>query len=429
MKKYLLFIFVCTLLFSSCSQGTSKTFDSFETFSQDTIESDSLLLSTDSLLSGLTYKKTNIRSEICEISGTSVVLPILPTEELNTSLKLRLEEFLASLDLSFKPKTVDFQYEKYRDIESFLFYIADSPQLYDEQKLCFVYETSTHENVEIGYFFDEVSLNTAFAEKYNITNFTKNRNIEGFYIFSNGINIISDSEVYYFPFDYLFKSDKFSVFHPDEYEPVTNREEKYIALTFDDGPNPYTTLPLLEMLENKGVKATFFMVGYNVEEYPHVVKTVYSKGHDIGIHSYRHSNFFTMKFNEVIADLDKCSDLIFSLVGKRPYLVRPPFGNINREEIDTPDYFFVNWNVDPLDWKYDSAEIIAENVIKYTQSGSIILLHDIYETSCDAAEIVIDKLLEDGYRFVTISEYFDLNNKKNDNKLHFFAEDYNVEQE
>ena len=169
------------------------------------------------------------------------------------------------------------------------------------------------------------------------------------------------------------------------------------------------------------------MVGYNIEEYPYLVKKVYSEGHDIGVHSYGHSNYSQLPFDKVLEDVDKCSNLIYSTIGKRPYLVRPPYGDIKEEEIDTPDYFFVNWNVDPYDWKLSSADEIAKDAIKHTRTGSIILLHDIYTVSCEAADLIITDLKQKGYRFVTISEYFDLNGKKADNKLHFFLEDYNVE--
>lgn len=424
MKRVFNYLFISLfIILTSCS--VSERTDSIPV--SDTLplfSSEQILTPEEALLSGQSYLADGVTSTITNIADSLVVLPALPTQELIDSLYTDISTYLTSLELPLGNKILDFYYEDGFSTRTFTFYLSNSSDIYNFPKFRFSYNTETLKKAEISDFLEEEEVVYLLNELYGAEALT----INSFAVNSNGLTLFSNGNQYFIDRALVeIEPDEIRVFHPSDYYPVTNPKEKYVAITFDDGPNPYTTPGLLDMLNEKGVKATFFMIGYNIEEYGYIVKKVYNEGHDIGIHSYGHTNYLTLTPEEIIADLDKCSNLIYTIVGKRPYLVRPPFGNINISEIDTDKYFFVNWNVDPLDWQYDSPEMIAKEAIKYVRNGSIILLHDIYKTSCDAAEIIIDELLKDGYRFVTLSEYFDLNGKKTDNKLHFFLEDYNVE--
>lgn len=418
MKKYLFLVLALLMLSTSCSFSTNVSKNNYDT--HPPLQNEIPLNNVETILySEASFDKVDIKI----INGTEVAFPILPNEELNAKLYEEISNFLTALDLPYSPKTLDFFTSEAFNTKTYTFFVCDTVDSYKNYKYYFSYDTELFTKKEITHFMTLKSFNALMLNNYNALDVSVNQ-IE---VVFNGINIYTDKNEVYFIEENNFQKEKhIDVFFPESYTPA-NSNEKFIALTFDDGPNPNSTQKLLNILSENEVKATFFMVGYNIEEYPYIVKKIYNEGHDIGIHSYGHTNYSLMSFDDVLKDIDKCSNLIYNAIGKRPYLVRPPFGSIKEEEIDTEDYFFVNWNVDPCDWKLDDAELIAKEAIKYAKSGSIILLHDIYNVSCEAAEIIIKTLKEDGYRFVTVSEYFDLNGKKTDNKLHFFVEDYNVE--
>lgn len=423
MKRVLFLLVFFVFILTSCSVSEHPELI-VQSETLPLISSEQVLLPKESLLSGKSYFDLSLNSEVIKIGDTSVVLPEMPSQELADFLICDIEAYLNSLELPLGQKVLDFHYDEGFSTRTFTFYLSDSSDFYNLPNLHFSYNVETLKRAEISDFFESDELLTICNELYGVEEIT----VDSFAVSAEGVTLFSNGNPLFIEAAYVKRDpDEISVFYPNDYHPVTDPKEKYVAITFDDGPNPYSTPGLLDMLDKKGVKATFFMIGYNIEEYGYIVKKVYNGGHDIGIHSYGHSNYLALSPEEIINDLDKCSNMIYSIVGKRPYLVRPPFGNIDISKIDTEKYFFVNWNVDPLDWQYDSPEVIANEALKYIRSGSIILLHDIYKTSCEAAEIIIDKLLKDGYRFVTLSEYFDLDGKKTDNKLHFFLEDYNVE--
>ena len=415
MKKSIILLFVSLLVLSSCSVTKSSPV-SFRDYPSELEVVEASLSSSGALISGETYHKRNIQTVTEMFSNTKVILPVLPTEELNSSLRNVIDKFLTELDYPFEPECVDFFIEDLFFTRTFVFYISDTSELFNSTKLKFSYNTSTDNFIKLNDFLDKKTV---------IDLFGKNHTAEFLRVVKDGIYVFDGTEERFVSSD-LFSKEKFiTVFHPEVYEPVSESDKKFVALTFDDGPNPYTTNSLLDYLDEKDVKATFFMLGVNISEYRSTVKKAFEQGHDIGIHSYKHTNFDTMDGESIIEDLDRCSELLYSIIGKYPYLVRPPFGNLDVNKIDNDGYFFVNWNVDPVDWDTDSADAIAEHVISKVSPGSIILLHDIYKSTCDAVEIIVDKLLEDGYRFVTISEFYDLNGKKTDNKLHFIYGDYN----
>ncbi len=428
MRKVIFFVFILSIVLTSCALSEHTAVPTVEP-SYSVINNDPSLLPTKSLVSASTYTDRNLKFSFVEYDGTTVAFPELPTEELKVLLDVKLTDYLATLDLPFKPTFIDYTVYSAFDTLTFVFYPSDSVKGATQSNLVFSYNTLTNSVPVTEDYFTKQQIDVIFERFFGVPCFSGNFTVDSISVTDSELVLTSANNLYKITGEMMSNADgDFFAFHPNDYYPVTDSSEKFVALTFDDGPNPVTTKNLLAVLKEKGVKATFFMVGYNIAEYPYVVKSVYESGHDIGLHSYKHSNYGLMEFNEVVTDLDKCTNLIYSIVGKRPYLVRPPFGNIDEEKIDTNDYFFVNWNVDPLDWSRETPEEIANDALKHISSGSIVLMHDIYQKSVDAAEIIIDKLVEKNYRFVTISELFDLNGKKSDNKLHFFKEDYDVKE-
>lgn len=187
-------------------------------------------------------------------------------------------------------------------------------------------------------------------------------------------------------------------------ETTANVIAKKVAITFDDGPNPDYTSDLLVGLKERGVNATFFLLGKEVEKHPELVKQIYEEGHLIGTHSYEHLNLNNLSDCAAIEQVDKTNEAIYKIIGEYPEYIRPPFGcwkcNLDYET----KMIEVLWDIDPLDWKTSNSDVIAKRVVDKVEENDIILLHDASESSVKAAFKIIDKLQEEGYVFVTVDE-------------------------
>ena len=180
--------------------------------------------------------------------------------------------------------------------------------------------------------------------------------------------------------------------------------DKKIAITFDDGPNPDYTQMLLTGLKERGVHATFFLLGKEVEKYPEIVAEIHADGHLIGTHSYEHVNLKNLCDSAAIEQVDKTNTAIHEITGEYPEYIRPPFGCWKSNLDYDTKMIEVLWDVDPLDWKTSNSDVIAKRVIDKVQENDIILLHDASESSVNAAFKIIDALQKEGYTFVTVDE-------------------------
>lgn len=181
-------------------------------------------------------------------------------------------------------------------------------------------------------------------------------------------------------------------------------EKPKIALTFDDGPNPACTGNLLDGLKERGVKATFFVLGSNVKKYPELVKRISDEGHLIGNHTYNHVELNKVTDEKARNEIEKTNKAVYKAAGIYPEYIRPPFGECTRKFEDSLDMILVRWTIDPLDWKIKNTDEIVKKVVTKVQENDIILLHDCYNTSVDAAFEIIDTLKKEGYEFVTVEE-------------------------
>lgn len=183
----------------------------------------------------------------------------------------------------------------------------------------------------------------------------------------------------------------------------TSTPQKAIALTFDDGPGSFTNR-LLDCLEQNNAKATFFMVGTEIASFPDEVKRMKELGCELGNHTYDHTELTTLSVDQISSEIARVDEQLVNLTGQRASVVRPPYGSVNdtvKSVIGTP---MILWSIDTLDWKTLDVESTVEEVMNNVKDGSVILMHDIYSTSVDAAEILIPQLIEDGYQLVTIHE-------------------------
>ncbi len=180
--------------------------------------------------------------------------------------------------------------------------------------------------------------------------------------------------------------------------------KKKVALTFDDGPNAKYTEKLLEGLKERGVQATFFLLGERVERSPDIVKKMYTDGHLIGNHSYEHVNLSTLSDEAAVVQVNKTNEAIYKVTGEFPEYIRPPYGCWKSNLDYKTTMIEVLWNVDPLDWKTDNSDAVVQRVVSDVEENDIILLHDASESSVNAAFQIVDKLQKDGYIFVTVDE-------------------------
>jgi peptidoglycan/xylan/chitin deacetylase (PgdA/CDA1 family) len=182
----------------------------------------------------------------------------------------------------------------------------------------------------------------------------------------------------------------------------------YIAMTFDDGPSAKLTPKLLDLLAERHIHVTFFLVGENVKAHPEIVKREVAEGHEVGNHSWDHPDFAKKNDEFVRSQLDRTNDAIAAAIGHPPILMRPPYGSLTRDQRKwiAKDYGFkiILWSVDPLDWKRPGPEIVHQRIVQGARNGAIILSHDIHPGTVEAMPATLDDLVGRGFKFVTVSE-------------------------
>ncbi|MCM1102656.1 MAG: polysaccharide deacetylase family protein [Clostridium sp.] len=179
---------------------------------------------------------------------------------------------------------------------------------------------------------------------------------------------------------------------------------KKVALTFDDGPHPRYTARLLEGLRERDVRVTFFVLGQSAELYPDLIKEMAQDGHLIGNHTYSHIQLTSRNGQQFVEELQKTDVIIYELTGQHTEFVRPPYGTWDKRYEESLNMIQVLWNVDPLDWCCSDAGTVTSRVLEKADEDCIILLHDVYASSVEAALAIVDELSAQGYEFVTVDE-------------------------
>lgn len=177
-----------------------------------------------------------------------------------------------------------------------------------------------------------------------------------------------------------------------------------IALTFDDGPHPVYTEQILDGLKERGVKATFFVLGRNLSGNEAVIKRMEEEGHLIANHTYSHSKLDELSHEQAVEEIEKTSSLVEQIAGHGTEYVRPPFGIWNKRLEHEVSMIPVLWNIDPLDWTTKNVPAVVDKVVKAAKDQGIILFHDYYASSVEAALQTVDLLQKQGYEFVTVDE-------------------------
>ena len=182
------------------------------------------------------------------------------------------------------------------------------------------------------------------------------------------------------------------------------KHKKVVALTFDDGPNATTTPQALDILAKYKIKATFFVQGKNVVGNEAILKRMKAEGHEVGNHSWDHPVLTKLSLEDAKKQLTDTESAITSVLGTSSKLMRPPYGAISDDIRNSLDLSFILWDVDSLDWKSKNEAAILAEIQRQASNGSIILMHDIHQTSVNSLPKVIEYLQGEGYSFVTVSE-------------------------
>lgn len=180
--------------------------------------------------------------------------------------------------------------------------------------------------------------------------------------------------------------------------------KKLIAFTFDDGPSYIGTNKLLDNLDKYNARVTFFVLGSRVENYKDTLTKAYKMGNTIGNHTYSHSNLLKLDNYSVMDEIKKTNETIKNITGSETIYLRPPYGNINSDIKNISNMYTILWDLDTEDWKNKDKDRIADYIVSNAHDGSIVLLHDLYETSVDGALLAMERLEKEGYAFVTIDE-------------------------
>ena len=186
--------------------------------------------------------------------------------------------------------------------------------------------------------------------------------------------------------------------------PAANSGGKVIALTFDDGPGPYTA-QLLDILDQHGAKATFFLIGSKVSSQANVVRSIQARGHQLGNHSWSHPELPKLPVNQIAGEIDRTNDAIKQATGITPAILRPPYGAVNGavlEQLRLRGMSSILWSVDTRDWADRNSDIVCSRAVAGARPGAIILMHDIHQTSVGAVPCILSALKQQGYSFVTV---------------------------
>ena len=181
----------------------------------------------------------------------------------------------------------------------------------------------------------------------------------------------------------------------------------HLALTFDDGPHGSLTPRLLDVLAKKNVKATFYVIGRNVEAHPEIARRVVAEGHEIANHTWSHPSLSGLSAERVADELSRTHEVVLEATGVRMTNLRPPYGAFNdlvrQVAFEEHGYDTIMWSVDPQDWKYRNSARVTRELVSGAAPGAVLLCHDIHKTTITAIPPVLDQLLARDFQFVTVA--------------------------
>ena len=242
------------------------------------------------------------------------------------------------------------------------------------------------ENVMVVYYYDYV-YDYPYIESVNLT--------------------INYNEVH----DYLDFTHELDAEYQNENGYNYSADKKTVALTFDDGPSSKYNAQFLDVLARNKAHATFFMVGTMMNNCQKCVLDTYNSGNEVGSHTYNHMNIKKNNALDVNDNLKQVDDLFYKITNDHIKYVRPPYGSYSKENLENINNPLILWNIDTEDWSHHDVDYIVNSVMENVQDGSIILMHELYETSLQALEVLLPRLYAEGYQVVSVSELANMKGK------------------
>ena len=242
------------------------------------------------------------------------------------------------------------------------------------------------ENVMVVYYYDYV-YDYPYTESVNLT--------------------INYNEVH----DYLDFTHELDAEYQNENGYNYIADKKTVALTFDDGPSSKYNAQFLDVLAINKAHATFFMVGTMMNNCQKCVLDTYNSGNEVGSHTYNHMNIKKNNALDVNDNLKQVDDLFYKITNDHIKYVRPPYGSYSKENLENINNPLILWNIDTEDWSHHDVDYIVNSVMENVQDGSIILMHELYETSLQALEVLLPRLYAEGYQVVSVSELANMKGK------------------
>lgn len=235
-------------------------------------------------------------------------------------------------------------------------------------------------------------LNNFFIDNNNITLYFHEKN--------NYYSIILPTNDY---LDVEASFNKIESYYAKSVNKIIDPSKPVLALTFDDGPSKYTK-KIIDILNENDANATFFILGNKANIYSDTLNYMINSGNEIGNHSYNHKWLTKLTSEEIKDQLNKTQEIIKSITGYTPIIMRPTYGSINDNLRNSSNLQLIMWNVDSNDWKLKNSKKIANRIINSVNDGDIILMHDTYNWTMEAVKIIVPKLIKEGYQFITVSE-------------------------
>ncbi len=313
-----------------------------------------------------------------------------------------------------KFKKIDIVYKKYDMNERVTSLSADITVTYRNKKenyICSVSRLKKNNKM--------IKLTNVIKSEY-IDDFKKlceskknNLDYDNFILFNDSIRIFDKAsldhiDIKYNDIDEYLQNGIFTKSNVARYDEVfsgtINPYEPMIALTFDDGPTVNNTRRILNTLTKYNSKATFFVVGYMVDQNPEILNEILNQGSEVANHTRNHLNLNLQNEQTIRDEIGYVESKIFDITGKKCTALRPPYGNRNdlvKSVVTTP---MILWNIDTLDWKTRNAEMVKNHILENIEDGDIVLMHDLYESTAEAVEMVVPILKERGYQLVTVDE-------------------------
>ena len=185
-------------------------------------------------------------------------------------------------------------------------------------------------------------------------------------------------------------------------------KRKVIAFTFDDGPYPPVTNRILDVLEEYGMSATFFVMGDRTDDYPDtILRESQTTNCQVGNHTYGHKQLTKLTVDEIYEQVEGSEQLIANIIGHDQLMLRPPYGSKSEYVSENVDVPMILWSVDSRDWESKNAEKVMDEILSVVQDGDIVLMHDLYPSTAEAVEKLVPMLVEMGYDIVSVEELFE----------------------